>query len=683
LIGEHSSSSIAAALDASTELREMCDTSASVAKCVELAQKIEGMPRTLSTHAAGIVISPDALVRHVPLQQGTGATPLTQYSMEHVEAVGLVKIDFLGLRTLSVMERAMTSIRTDYGVTIDFASISDDDPKTYAMLAKGDTLGVFQLESAGMRKVLRDLKPSQFEDLISVLALYRPGPMEFIPRFIQAKHGQISVEYPHPDLAPILQDTYGIIVYQEQIMQIANRMAGFRLGEADLLRRAVSKKKREILDEQRQHFVEGSLQQGYSENDANKVYDMIVRFADYGFPRAHATAYAVLAFQTAWLKAHYPASFMASMMTAVVHSQEKIAEYVEACRQMKIQVLPPDVNQSGILFTTTAQGVILFGLAAIKNVGFKAVESIINERADRPFVDLVDFCQRIDLSVCNKRVIESLILCGAMDGFSAHRAQLLAALDEIVDDALKWKKNKQAFELDLFGFTENQTTSFEYSDVPRFALRTQLAYEREGMGVYLSGHPLDSFREDMDHLSYVPIEELHEYPNKQKLTVIGMVLNVRTIVTKKGQPMAFVELENKVARCEVTVFPKLWERTRTKVTEGAVLVVSGELENDETRSKLLATQLLELSEALATKKNIPTQQSQTLLLKMTKELLTEQKLAQLEKILLKTRGKTPVVLFDEENRKFLQLDRRFCVHIQPQLLQDLESLIGQGRVKLK
>ncbi len=308
-------------------------------------------------------------------------------------------------------------MKEQYGKVIDFHTISDADPATYAMLSRGDTTGIFQLESAGVRRVLKDMKPTEFEDIVSVLALYRPGPMEFIPKYIQGKHGMVTVEYPHPSLEPILSDTYGIIVYQEQIMQIASLMAGFSLGEADLLRRAVSKKKREVLDEERAHFVKGSLAQGYSELDANHVYDMIVRFADYGFPRAHAAAYGVLAFQTAWLKANYPVPFMASMLASVTGNQRKTAEYVDECRRMGIAVLPPDVNESSVTFTP-AQNAVRFGLAAIKNVGTQAIEALQKERGERPFESLLDLCRRVDLRVVNKRVLESLIQAGAMDSFA-------------------------------------------------------------------------------------------------------------------------------------------------------------------------------------------------------------------------------------------------------------------------
>jgi DNA polymerase-3 subunit alpha len=586
------------ALRLSPELKELCGKHEPTARLIELAMKVEGMPRHASTHAAGVVISREPLTDYVPLQEGTETAALTQYSMEHLEAVGLLKMDFLGLRYLSIIERTLKWIREKLGKTVDFQQISYDDPKTYELLSRGDTTGVFQLESSGMRRVLKELKPNSFEDIVSVLALYRPGPMEFIPKFIQAKRGEIEVEYPHPDLKPILADTYGIIVYQEQIMQIASKMAGFRLGEADNLRRAVGKKKREVLDKERAHFVAGSLRQGYTEADANKVYDMIVRFADYGFPRAHATAYGVLAFQTAYLKAHYPVPFMASMLASVMGSHGKVAEYIDECRKMGIKVLPPDVNESGIQFSPSKEG-IRFGLAAIKNVGTHAIESIIRERAKKPYADLLDFCRRVDLRVCNKRVIESLIQGGAFDSLPGHRAQLAAALDDAVEAAQKWKQEREDLQLHLFGFTEETNWTIEYPDVRPYEPMQQLELERELLGLYLSGHPLDAHEAFIAELDCDLLHELKEYPDNAEVLVAGMVLSVKTIVTKKGQPMAFMEMENRIAKVEVVLFPETWKKASALVQKGGAVLVKARLQHSDEDVKLLAERILPLGDPLA------------------------------------------------------------------------------------
>ncbi|PAK54188.1 DNA polymerase III subunit alpha [Paenibacillus sp. 7541] len=606
LIPGHLGISIARALEESPQLKEQYDTNRRIRELIDMAMKVEGMPRHASTHAAGVVISRDPLTDAVPLQEGSETTALTQYSMEHLEAIGLLKMDFLGLRTLSIIERTMRWIAELTGAAPDFGTVPDDDSRTYEMLGRGETTGVFQLESPGMRRVLKELKPSSFEDIVSVNALYRPGPMEFIPKFIQAKHGLIEPEYPHEDLIPILADTYGIIVYQEQIMQIASKMAGFSLGEADLLRRAVSKKKREVLDRERSHFVSGSAGLGYTEEEANRVYDMIVRFADYGFPRAHAAAYGVLAFQTAYLKAHYPVPFMASMLTAVMGSHRKVAEYVVEARRMNIDVMPPDVNESGAYFTpvslerSEAEGAgrpagIRFGLAAIKNVGTQAVETIVETRKDKPYESLVDFCRRVDLRVCNKRVIESLIQAGAFDTLPGHRAQLVAMLDETVEAALKWKKERDDLQIQLFDFVETPNWEIEYPDIPPYSAGQQLEFERELLGMYLSGHPLDGYEEVLEQTGADRLMDLYEGEDESLVTVAAMVVSLKTITTKQGKAMAFMQCEDQIERSEVVLFPEVWKRSAHLIEKGALLAIRAKLQHQDEGFKLLAEEVAQLS----------------------------------------------------------------------------------------
>ncbi|WP_454190348.1 DNA polymerase III subunit alpha [Paenibacillus sp. Marseille-Q7038] len=604
---------ITKALELTPELKALYETKPKTRELLDMAKKVEGMPRHASTHAAGVVISRDPLTDVVPLQEGSEGAALTQYSMENLESIGLLKMDFLGLRTLSIIERCLRWVSEQEGKVPDFRYISDDDPKTYEMLGSGDTTGIFQLESAGIRRVLKDLKPSVFEDIISVLALYRPGPMEFIPKYIQGKHGLIEVEYPHQDLIPILEDTYGIIVYQEQIMQIASSMAGFSLGEADLLRRAVSKKKREVLDLEREHFVKGSAAQGYSKEEADQVYDMIVRFANYGFPRAHAAAYGILAFQTAYLKAHYPAPFMASMLTAVMGNHRKVAEYVVECRRMGIPILPPDVNESGILFTPVVegnehslgddtakeentQGRIRFGLAAIKNVGTQAMESILAVRSkDGPFESLLDFCRRVDLRVCNKRVIESLIQAGAFDQLPGHRAQLLAMLDEVVEAALKWRKEREDLQIQLFDFVETPNWEIEYPNIPEHSMSQQLELERELLGLYLSGHPLDHYSEVLEAEEASKLMELPDAEDESVVVTAGMVVSVKQITTKQGKSMAFMELEDQIERTEVVLFPEVWRKSEQLIDKGALLAIRAKVQLQDEGFKLLADEIAPLS----------------------------------------------------------------------------------------
>lgn len=574
------------ALRISTELREASERQPKTASMLKMALKVEGMPRHASTHAAGVVISQEPLTHYTPVQAGSEQIPLTQYSMEHLEAIGLLKMDFLGLRTLSILERALQAVKEQHGKVIDFHTISDDDPATYAMLSRGDTTGIFQLESAGVRRVLKEMKPTEFEDIVSVLALYRPGPMEFIPKYIQGKHGLVNVEYPHPSLEPILADTYGIIVYQEQIMQIASLMAGFSLGEADLLRRAVSKKKREVLDEERAHFVKGSLAEGYSDSDANHVYDMIVRFADYGFPRAHAAAYGVLAFQTAWLKANYPVPFMASMLASVTGNQRKTAEYVDECRRMGIAVLPPDVNESSVSFTPTNQAV-RFGLAAIKNVGTQAIEALLKERGERPFESLLDLCKRVDLRVVNKRVLESLIQAGAFDSLPGHRAQLLAALEETVETAVKWRKEREELQIEMFGLDEIQNWDVELPDIRPYTTGQQLDFERELLGLYLSGHPLDAAEQQLAPLGLDRLLELSDAKDGVIAIVGVMVVSVKPYTNKKGLSMGFIELEDRIMRVEAVVFPTIWKRIGSKLEKGGLAIIQATVQQQDDDYKLI------------------------------------------------------------------------------------------------
>ncbi|CAM2969442.1 DNA polymerase III subunit alpha [Paenibacillus sediminis] len=718
------------ALEVSPELQEQYEKKPRIKELLDMARRVEGLPRHASTHAAGVVISRDPLTDAVPLQEGSETVALTQYSMENLESIGLLKMDFLGLRTLSIIERSLKWIQDQMDVQIDFHAIPDDDPLTYEMLSQGETTGVFQLESAGMRRVLRDLKPSVFEDIISVLALYRPGPMEFIPKYIEAKHGLSQVDYPHADLEPILKDTYGIIVYQEQIMQIASLMAGFSLGEADLLRRAVSKKKREVLDKEREHFVTGSIKQGYSAEDANKVYDMIVRFADYGFPRAHAAAYGVLAFQTAYLKAHYPVQFMASMLTAVMGSHRKVAEYVVECRRMGIDVLPPDVNESGVLFTPVVNpdtiGRIRFGLAAIKNVGTQAIESIIRARENEPFESLLDFCRRVDLRVCNKRVIESLIQGGAFDSLPGHRAQLLAMLDETVEAALKWRKEREDLQIQLFDFVETPNWDVEYPEIPMFTSMQQLELERELLGLYLSGHPIDDYDDYIRSSGIVRMMDLSEAPDGSEVVVAGMVVSVKLISTKQGKQMAFIELEDQVERAEAVLFPEVWRKSQPLINKGDLIGIRAKVQQQDEGFKLITEEVVSLgseamnqlikrvqarartekpaSSALPTKRtktssapsnrNVSakdtasnnasgTNEKQRVFIKITSESENAGLLTKLKALLQQHSGPVQTVLYYESTQKVLALSDQYRIKPSPELFHQMEMMLGEGTVKVK
>ncbi|MFC4075780.1 DNA polymerase III subunit alpha [Salinithrix halophila] len=669
-------------------------------RLMETVAKVEGLPRHVSTHAAGVVISKGDLTDYVPLEQGNEGISLTQYPMEVLEEIGLLKADFLGLRNLTVIEQAVDAIREKEGVTIDFRDSEYDDPATYRMLSKGETAGVFQLESAGMRKVLRELKPTSFEDLIAVLALYRPGPMEQIPRFIRAKHGQEKVDYPHPDLKPILSNTYGIIVYQEQIMRIASQMAGFTLGQADILRRAVSKKKRRILNEQRAVFIKGAIKQGYSEETGGKVYDLIVRFADYGFNRSHSAAYAVLAYQTAFLKANYPLYFMSALLTTVMGSHGKMAEYIEDCRRMGIRVLHPDVNESERAFAVKGNA-IRVGLAAIKNVGTHAITSILKERRQKPFHDLFDFCQRVDLRTCNRRVIESLIQCGAMDSLPEHRAQALAMLDEAMERGGDYQRRQSEDQLKLFeDGPEMHQTRFSYDGVKPFRERERLEMERELLGLYLSGHPLDGFRETIARVTSHTVSDLDSAREEERVTIAGMIRDVKAITTKKGEGMAFVTLEEFSREAELVVFPRTLRQYRTLLQLDRPIRVSGKVNHHENGVKIL-TDTFEDLERLEREKGthggrLPRKQESPAMdekpqrggveayIRISREREGAETLEALKRLLLSHKGKTPVRLYYESSGKVLALPAtKYGIHPSEECKSRVEDILGKHSFRLK
>ncbi|WP_147675144.1 DNA polymerase III subunit alpha [Numidum massiliense] len=566
------------AFAASPDLKALVARGSEEEALIGRARQLEGFPRHVSTHAAGVVIAPESLTRYVPLMRGSdGDHVLTQYPMEDLEAIGLLKMDFLGLRNLTVIERTIASIEAHTGERVSFAAIGDDDRQTYDMLARGDTTGVFQLESAGMRRVLRELQPTRFEDVIAVLALYRPGPMEHIGEYIEARHGRREVTYLHPDLEPILNDTFGIIVYQEQIMQIAAKMAGFSLEEADLLRRAVGKKKHDVLAEQRERFVRGCVSQQYDAALGHQLYDLIVRFADYGFNRAHAAAYAVLAYQTAYLKAHYPHHFMAALLTTVMGSHTKLAEYIDDCRQLGIDVLPPDVNASDAHFTVEG-GAIRFGLAAVKNVGAQAIAHIVETRQTYgTYRDLFHLCERIDTRLVNKRMLESLVLAGATASLPGHRAQHLSNLDVAVDRGARLYAERTSRQMSLFvseaGAGRDQPPALR--DTQPFSRRKELQLERELLGLYLSGHPLEAYRQLLERANVTAISRLGRLPEQAHVRVAGLVSAVKGITTKKGEPMAFVTLEDVTQSVDVVVFPRVYDAQREAWQVDELLLVSG------------------------------------------------------------------------------------------------------------
>ncbi len=469
---------------------------------------LEGLPRHASTHAAGVVIGDVPLSQVVPLYKGTKDETVTQFDMKCVEKAGLIKFDFLGLRTLTVLKLAVDMVRAHKEADFSLDGIDLTDQATFELLARGDATGVFQLESSGMKELLTKLKPTTIEDVIALVALYRPGPLEsgMVDDFVARKHGQRKVAYPLPQLEPVLKETYGVIVYQEQVQEIARKLAGYTLGEGDNLRRAMGKKDPKVMEAQRERFMEGARQNGVDPKKAAEIFDLMAKFAGYGFNKSHSAAYGLIAFQTAFLKTHYPAEFMAALLTSEMGNTDKVMLHIAECREQKLTVLPPDVNRSQRDFTVVDDAVV-FGLAAVKNVGLGAVEAILEAREkDGPFAGLFDFCERVDLKRLNRRVLESLIKCGAFDSTGGHRSQLMAALDEAIDHGQKLSRDRQGGQANMFSafaVAAPAAKAHELPAVPAWSEPDALAYEKEALGFYITGHPLNRFAGELGRLSTV------------------------------------------------------------------------------------------------------------------------------------------------------------------------------------
>lgn len=578
-----------------SELVKLYKSDDKLKELIDIAIKIEGMPRHHSTHAAGVVISDKPLTEYTPLQKGQENISLTQYPMGTLEEIGLLKMDFLALRNLNIVEKTLDLIKETNNKEIDLNKLDVEDALTYKLLSEGKTKGVFQLESIGVVKVLKELKPSSFEDVVAVLSLYRPGPMDFIPDYIKAKHGEKVIKYPHENLKPILEETFGIIIYQEQIMQIASKMAGFSLGEADLLRRAVGKKKREILVQEREHFVRGSIQNSYDEGIANEVYDMIVRFANYGFNRSHAVAYSYIAFQTAYLKAHYPVEFMTALISESMGIPKKVAEYIDESRKLGIKMLTPDILKSKSTFSIE-NGKIRFGFAAIKNVGTSVIELILKQReSGKIYSSIFDFCMKSDSKIYNRKVMESLILSGAFDLFGIHRAQLISNLDDLLERVQKKKKLQDDLQIRLFDDLEGEINSeFEWIEVRPYTKIELLQKEKEILGMYLSGNPLDLFSAILEKYVTHPYEELILLKDDTKVIVGGMLLDLKKIITKKGQPMAFAKLETENNDIELVIFPEAFKKYQSLLVVDNGLLILGKINQNEDIPKVIVTKISSL-----------------------------------------------------------------------------------------
>jgi len=587
------------ALKESSDFRRLYDEDESVRRVIDLARRIEGLPRNISIHAAGVVIAKEPLASQVPVWVSEG-TLVTEFDKDDVEALGLLKMDFLGLRTLTIIADTVRHVRASHGIDLDVDAIPLVDEKTSQMLCDGDTGAVFQMESAGMTNLVKDLQPKGFVDLIPTVALYRPGPLGsgMVTDFIDGLHGKKEVVYMHPLLESILKETFGVVLYQEQVMQIVQVLAGFSLGQADLLRRAMGKKKHELLMAQKEIFLQGCAKNGLETSLANHIFDLLTHFADYGFNKSHSAAYGLLAWQTAYLKAHYPVEFMAGVLTSIMDKTDKIPVYIQLCRQMGIKILPPDINSSAATFGIE-DGAIRFGLAAVRNVGENAIVSMERVRAEGgKFRSLVDFCARVDMRAVNKRALESLIKCGAFDSIGTERNQLLASLDTAMQDAARRQRDVLSGQGGLFGEeTMEEVQQIAVSaDVPPSTARERLTWEKEATGFYITGHPLDDYSDTLSALL-----SIGEIPNtvrkdRQLVRIGGILTSTKRFTTKKGDTMLFAELEDFSGKIEVTVFPRVFYAHVSALELDAIIVVEGRVDTTGEEPKLLAEEIWGMNE---------------------------------------------------------------------------------------
>ena len=573
------------ALKSIPELKTLYDAAPPLRQLLDTAKSIEGLARHASTHAAGVVISKDPLVDHAPLIKIGDDDINTQYDMDWVERIGLLKMDFLGLRNLTVMKNAVDEIRRVEAPEFDLAKIPEDDRKTLEMLGRGETTGVFQLESEGMRRVVSDLKPTSLDDIVALVALYRPGPMELIPLYISNKHGRTKLKYLHPKLEPILAPTYAVPCYQEQVMQIAREIAGFSMGEADELRKVMGKKQKEKIPFYRSKFVEGAMAGGIEKKVAEAIFQFVEPFAGYGFVKGHAVAYGWISYQTAYLKANFPRAYLAALMTSVKDKTDKLVEYIDEAKKMGLGVLPPDVNESLVDFTVAGED-IRFGLAAIKGAGEGAVRAIIDAREKGgPFTDLFDFVRRLDLKLLNRKVLEALIKCGALDALPGNRAQQLDALETALEIANRAARDRESGQASLFGAVETNQDELKphLRPLPAPALLEALGWEKETLGIFVSGHPLADIAEALARGGVVALKDLREREDDESVTIAGMLIGVRRTMTKAQQQMLIATLEDMSGSVECIVFPKSFAQLQAAFVPDAIVTIKGRVRFRERR----------------------------------------------------------------------------------------------------
>lgn len=659
-------------VQASEDLKLYIKQSKVLKALFSIAMKLEGLPRHISTHAAGVVISEKPLVNHIPLTIGANSTQLTQYPMNELESIGLLKMDFLGLRNLTLIERIIKSIAFTHKKQMDIRHLPENDEQTYKLLQMGMTNGVFQLESEGMKQVLTKLKPTSFEDIVAVNALYRPGPMENIPVYISRKHKQEAIQYPHPDLEPILKQTYGVLIYQEQIMQIANQIAGFTLGKADILRRAVSKKQHGLMDEQREAFITGCLNNGYDKTVAEEIFKWIVQFSNYGFNRSHAIAYSKISYQLAYLKAHYPANFYAELLSSSANQQEKVHQYRKEAKDFGLEFFPPTINTSFGKYTVE-QGQIRMGLLSIKGIGNQAVKEIVQVRKTGPFKNIFDFCMRVSTKVLNRQTLELLIMVGVFDHTYPNRASLLASLDHAMEQGELFREFADQPSL----FQDKMDLEATYVEIEDFSLMKKLADEKELVGIYISSHPLTSYRKKLRMSGYVTMNQAYNRMGKRNVKSAAIVQTIKTIRTKRGDPMAFITISDETSDMEAVIFPDVFRDVNRWLKEEEIVFIKGKMETRNNKTQWLIQEISQFNE-----EELEAKGNARLFIKFSGKD-REDVLVIMKEVATNHPGGTPVIIHWEAEKKTYQLASEFFMDTTTECLRELKEYFGKENVVLK
>lgn len=690
LVPEELGITLEKALEQEPKLQDLVNTDSRIKRVIDIAKRLEGLLRHASIHAAGVIITNEPLVHYCPLYKGKEGEQVVQFDKDFCEKIGLIKFDFLGLKTLTVIQNASNMIREHVHSSFDIESIDMEDQQVFQLISKGDTAGVFQLESSGMKDLCKRIAPDCIDDITAINALFRPGPLGsgMVDDFIEIKHGRKNISFPFPVLENVLKDTYGIIVYQEQVMNIARVIASYSLGQADMLRRAMGKKKPEEMEKHKNIFCDGAQKNGFDRQKASDLFDLMAKFAEYGFNKSHAVAYAVIAYQTAFLKKYYPAQFFSALLGSEMDNTDKITIYINDAKNFNLEILPPDVNESMWSFHAVPGNRIRFGMGAVKNVGKSAVDAIITEREKNgPFKSFIDLCLRVDLSSVNKRVLESLIKVGAFDASDKlNRKTLLENLELVMDFSLKEQKIKLSGQINLFaGETSSlETNNFSVSDgldikhFEDFGEREKLEYEAALLGVYVSGHPLDRYKTLMHQIASSDISQLQEMSgsDKRELVLAGIFTTQKTLLTKKGDKMAFATLEDKTGKIECILFPKTYEAYADFLTSTIPLAVHGTINLAENPKKFFPNKITKLSD-------YADQKIQAIKINLNAEQMTEQHLEKMKNIVLGHRGSVPVylVVHHADGKARIPLGSDFAVTAQAQLAHQINHLLDKNSVE--